>query len=83
MGAIRRESGLSGLKSCFRTHQVYEFGDWNFSDGSLHPAQGLERGAKAAGQVGPTDGQEIVLPSVQVQDKNIFNFILTRVQEGD
>lgn len=72
-----------GKKSCSRTHQVYEFGDWNFSDGSLHPAQGLERGAKAAGQVGATDGQEIVLASVQVQDKDILNFILARVEEGD
>lgn len=57
-------------------YQVNEFGDWNFPDGLSHSAQGLQGGAKAAGQVAATDGEEIVLPSVQVKDENILNFIL-------
>lgn len=64
------------------SHQVYEFGDRNFSDWSFHSAQSLQWGSKATWKVIPTDGQEVIFSSIQMEDKNIFNLIFTRVQDG-
>ena len=64
-------------------HQVNEFGDGNLSDGLLHAAQSLQRGAKAAGQVVAGDGNEVVLATVQMEHQDVLYGVLCRVQQRD
>ena len=65
------------------THQVDELGDGELADGLLHTAQGLQRGAKAAGQVAARDGDKIVLAPVQVQHQDVLDLVLARVEQRD
>lgn len=65
------------------SYQVDEFGDGDLSDGLLHAAQGVQRCAKAAGQVVSGNGDEIVFATVQMQHQDVFNGVLARVQQCD
>lgn len=73
------------LHSAFSSvsHQVDEFGDGDLSDGLLHAAQGVQRRAKAAGQVVSRNGDEIVFAAVQMQHQDVFDGVLARVQQRD
>lgn len=64
-------------------HQVNEFGDGDLSDGLLHAAQSIQRGAKAAGQVVARDGNEVVLAAVQMEHQNVLYGVFTGVQQRD
>lgn len=74
---------------CFTTtglafpHQIDEFRDGYLSDGFLHAAQRLQRGAKAAGHVVARDGNEVVLATVQMQHQDVLYGVLSRVQQRD
>ena len=63
------------------THQVDELGDGDLPDGLLYVAQGLQRGTEAAGQVVAGDGDEVVLASVQVQHQDVFDGVLSQVEQ--
>lgn len=65
------------------THQVDELADRDLTDGLLHAAQCLQRGPEAAGQVVPRNGDEVVFAPIQVQHQNVFNGVLSRIEEGD
>ena len=61
-------------------HQVDELGDGDLSDGLLHAAQSLQRGAKAAGHVFAGNGNEVVLATVQMEHQYVLYGVLSRVQ---
>lgn len=64
-------------------HQVDQLGDGDLSDGLLHAAQGLQRGAEAAGQVVPRDGDEVVFAPVQMEHQDVLDGVLSGVQQRD
>lgn len=79
--------GVKGVIRClcsafFFTNQIDEFGDGNLSNGLLHATQSFQWSSKAAGQVVSSDGEEKVLPSVQVENQNVFNGIFSRVKQS-
>lgn len=67
----------------YLSHQVDEFGDGDLSDGFLHAAESLQRGAKAAGQVASRDCNKVVLATVQVEHQDILYGVFSGVQQGD
>lgn len=65
------------------SYQVNEFGNGDFSDGLLHAAQSLQRGAKAAGQVIAWDCNKVVFATVQMKHQDVLYFIFSRVEQCD
>lgn len=80
---LNREEAFQGHRPCSAhgsTHQFAEGLLWHVLDGFPHVTQWMDGGAIAAGQVVPCNRDEVVLATLQVQHKDIFDLLLARVE---
>lgn len=80
---LNREEAFQGHRPCSAhgsTHQFAEGLLWHVLDGFPHVTQWMDGGAIAAGQVVPCHRDEVVLATLQVQHKDIFDLLLARVE---
>lgn len=80
---VLKASVSSKIARLASSYQVNEFGNGDFSDGLLHAAQSLQRGAKAAGQVIAWDCNKVVFATVQMKHQDVLYFVFSRVEQCD